>query len=81
MSLPTEITSSSGSTAARKALELAAENLKIADLRYKSGVGTNLEVIDAQVAVTQARIEHLQSEHDLQIAKAKINKVIGREIY
>lgn len=65
----------------QKALELAAENLKIADLRYKSGVGTNLEVIDAQVAVTQARIEHLQSEHDLQIAKAKINKVIGREIY
>ncbi len=65
----------------KKALELAEENLKIADLRYKSGVGTNLEVIDAQVAVTQARIEHLQSEHDLQIAKAKINKVIGREIY
>ncbi|MEA3492953.1 MAG: TolC family protein [Candidatus Margulisiibacteriota bacterium] len=65
----------------QKALELAGENLKIADLRYKSGVGTNLEMIDAQVAVTRARIEHLQSEHDLQIAKAKINKVIGRDIY
>lgn len=65
----------------KKALELAKENQKIADLRYKSGVGTNLEVIDAQVALTQAGIEYLQAQHDLQIAKAKINKVIGREIY
>ncbi len=65
----------------QKALDLAEENFKIADLRYKSGVGTNLEVIDAQVAVTQARIEYLQAQHDLQIAKSRINKVIGREIY
>lgn len=64
-----------------KALELAEENFKIADLRYRSGIGTNLEVIDAQVALTQARIEYLQAQHDLQIAKARINKVLGREIY
>jgi len=65
----------------RKALDLAEENFKIADLRYNSGVGTNLDVIDAQVAVTRARIDHLQSQHDLQIAQARINKVIGRKIY
>jgi outer membrane protein TolC len=64
-----------------KALELAEENLKIADLRYNSGVGTNLEVVDAQVAVTQARIDRLQAQHELQIAQARINKIVGRKIY
>ena len=65
----------------QKAQELAEENFEIAELRYDSGVGTNLEVIDAQVALTQARTDHLQSQHDLQIAKARVNKVVGRKIY
>jgi outer membrane protein TolC len=65
----------------QKALDLAEENFRIADLRYNSGVGTNLEVLDAQVAVTQARIDRLQAQHDLQVAKARINRVAGRKIY
>ncbi|MBU0672241.1 MAG: TolC family protein [Candidatus Margulisbacteria bacterium] len=65
----------------QKAVELAEENYKIADLRYDSGVGTSLEEIDAQVAVTRARVDLVQSQHDLQIAKARINKVVGAEIY
>jgi len=68
-------------SSASKAEELAEENYEIAELRYDSGVGTNLEVIDAQVALTQARTELLEARHDLQIAMARINKVVGREIY
>jgi len=68
-------------TSARKAQELAEENFEIAELRYKSGLGSNLEEIDAQVALTQARVDYLQAQHDLLIAKARINKVIGGEIY
>ena len=64
---------------AKKAEELAEENYKVSSLRYRSGVGTNLEVIDAQVALTQARINYSQAQFDLEIAKAKINKVVGRE--
>jgi outer membrane protein len=67
--------------AARKARELAEENLEIAELRYDSGVGTNLEVIDAQLALTQSRTDYLQAQHDLQIAQARINKVVGSKIY
>jgi len=66
---------------ASKTEELAKENHEIAELRYDSGVGTNLEVIDAQLALTQARTDFLQAQHDLLIAKARINKVVGREIY
>lgn len=64
-----------------KAQELAEENFNIADERYNAGVGTNLEVIDAQVALTQVRTDHLQAQHDLRIAQARINKVVGRKIY
>jgi outer membrane protein TolC len=67
--------------AASKASELAQENHKIAELRYESGVGTNLAVIDAQVALTQGKADFLQAQHDLQIAKARINKVVGSIIY
>lgn len=64
-----------------KALELAEENFRIAQLRYESGVGTNLDMIDAQLALTRARTQHLLIQHDLQISKAHINKVIGRSLY
>ncbi|MBU1027386.1 MAG: TolC family protein, partial [Candidatus Margulisbacteria bacterium] len=60
---------------------LAEENHNIAELRYNSGVGTNLEVIDAQVALTQAGIDQLTAQYDLLLARAKLNKVVGKEIY
>ena len=65
---------------AKKALESAEENYKVSEQRYRAGVGTNLEVIDAQVALTQARINYFQSQFDLIIAQAKINKVVGKEV-
>ena len=47
---------------ARKALEVvgetiaqAEEGLNIANLRYESGIGTQLEVLSAQTALTDAR--------------------------
>jgi outer membrane protein TolC len=65
---------------AKKAQDSAEESYKVSKLRYRSGVGTNLEEIDAQVALTQARLNYLQTLFDLQIAKSKINKVIGKEV-
>ncbi|MFA6169321.1 MAG: TolC family protein [Candidatus Margulisiibacteriota bacterium] len=65
---------------AEKAVTSAAESYKVSASRYNSGVGTNIEVLDAQVALTQAKINHLQSLFDLEIAKAKLNKIVGREV-
>ena len=65
---------------AKKAVESAEENHKVSSLRFSSGVGTNLEVLDAQVSLTQARVNYLQSLFDVEIAKAKLNKVIGKVI-
>ncbi len=65
---------------AKKAVESAEEGYKVFNQRYNSGIGTNLEVLDAQVSLTQAKINQLQALFDLEIAKARINKVIGKEI-
>jgi len=64
----------------RKAVESGKESYKVSDLRYTSGVGTNLEVIDAQVALNQASVNYLQALFDLEIAKAKLNKVVGKGV-
>jgi outer membrane protein len=67
-----------GST--QKAVDSAEESYNVSSTRYQSGVGTNLEVIDAQVALNQARVNNLQALFNVEIAKAKINKVVGKEV-
>jgi outer membrane protein TolC len=66
---------------AKKAVESAQEGYKVSTLQYASGVKTNLEVLDAQVALTQAQTNYLQARFDIEIAKAKINQVVGKEVF
>lgn len=66
---------------AQKALELADENYKIAELRYSSGVGTNVEVMDAKTMYTSAKLDLLQAEFDYELAKAAVNKAVGKEVF
>lgn len=46
------------------ALKLAEENLRLNDKRFQSGMGTSLEVIDAQLSLEKNRIESLVSLYD-----------------
>ena len=64
----------------RKAVDSAQESYNVSSTRYQSGVGTNLEVIDAEVALNQAKVNNLQALFNVEIAKAKINKVVGKEV-
>ena len=52
----------------------ATEGLRIANLRYESGVGTQLEVLSAQAALTQARGAHTQAEFLFRQALAGLKK-------
>jgi len=65
---------------AQKAVTSAKESEKVSTMRYNSGVGTNLEVINAQESLTQARNEYLKSIYDLEVAKARINKNVGSKL-
>ncbi|MCX7780163.1 MAG: TolC family protein [Negativicutes bacterium] len=59
------------------AVDKAEEDYKIAQVRYTAGVGTNLDVMDAQVALTQAKTNYVQALYDYNTSKAKLEKAMG----
>lgn len=58
----------------------AEEGLRIANLRYESGVGTQFEVLSAIAALTQARNAKAQALFTLRKAKSDLRKVTTLEI-
>ena len=64
--------------ATKKAREAAAENLRLAMGRYKSGVGNIIEVTDAQVQFAQADLNYVRALYDFKVAEAKLDKAVGR---
>jgi hypothetical protein len=62
---------------AQKAADSACENYDIADARYKNGLGTNIELLDAETALTKAQLDLLSVKFDIEIAKAQIAKAAG----
>ena len=59
------------------AVELAAEDYFIAQLRYVEGVDTNLAVMDAQEKLTEAKTNYYNSLYNYNIAKAALDKAMG----
>lgn len=66
-------------SAQEKSLEQADKAMKIAQTRYKSGVGTQLEIIDTQAAVTIARTNYAQAIYDYLVAKAEWENAVSYE--
>ena len=58
----------------------AEEGKRIADLRYESGIGTQLEVLSVQTALTLARTQYIQTVHAYRLAKAALKKATGYNI-
>ena len=59
------------------AVGLAEEDYKIKVIRYQAGVGTNLDVLDAQVALTSAKNNYLQAMYNYNNYWAKLDKSMG----
>lgn len=64
--------------ATKKAREAAAENLRLAAGRYKTGVGNIIEVTDAQVQFAQADLNYVRALYDYRVAEAKLDKAVGK---
>ncbi len=72
--------------AAKEAIATAQENVgqaekafEIIDTRYKNGLATNLEYLDAQLAMMQAKTNHLSALKNYYTSRAEIFKAIGKE--
>ena len=59
------------------AVDKAQEDFKIAQVRYSAGVGTNIDVMDAQVKLTEAKTNYIQSLYDYNTSKAALDKAMG----
>lgn len=64
-------------TAQQETVAQAQKGLDIAEVRYRTGVGTQLETLDAQLVLTQARTNQAQGLNDYVIAVAGLKKAIG----
>ncbi|MBM3457628.1 MAG: TolC family protein [Armatimonadetes bacterium] len=58
----------------------AREALRIARVRYEAGLAQNVEVTDAQVALTQARTNEVNAAYDYLAAAANLNRSLGRYV-
>jgi TolC family type I secretion outer membrane protein len=64
--------------ATKKALEAARENFRLAQGRYQVGVGSIIEVTDAQVQYFQADLRFVQALFEYRVAEAQLDKAIGK---
>lgn len=61
----------------KKVLEAAEEALRLARARYEAGTGTQLDVLSAQTALTEARTTQIQALHDYAAARARLERAVG----
>lgn len=59
------------------AVSKAQEDYDIAQLRYQNGVGTNTDVMDAQVALNKAKTNYIQACYDFNTSKIALDNAIG----
>lgn len=64
-------------TTAQVAVASAEEDYHIAVVRYQAGVGTNIDVMDAQEALTQAKTNYYQALYNYNTSKAALNTSMG----
>jgi len=65
--------------ATRKAVEQAAEALRVAQEKYRVGLGSSIEVIDAQTALTRAQANWTQAVTDFRTAVAQWDLATGTD--
>ncbi len=64
-------------TASTEAVEAARAQLKLAEARYAQGLGSQIELADAQTAVTTAEGNLIQAEWQLASAWASLRRALG----
>ena len=61
----------------KKVVEQAEEALRLARARADAGTGTQLDVLSAQTALTEARTTDVRARRDYAVAVARLERAIG----
>ena len=66
--------------AQKKTVEQAEESLRLAGARFSAGTGTQLDVLSAQTALTEARSNEIQALYDYNVAVATLERATGSTV-
>jgi outer membrane protein len=61
----------------KKVVEEAEESLRLATVRSEAGTGTQLDVLNAQTALTEARTTQIIALRDYAVARARMERAMG----
>jgi outer membrane protein TolC len=64
----------------KKVVEEALEALRLARSRSDAGTGTQLDVLSAQTALTEARTTEIQALHDYAVARSRLERAVGANV-
>ncbi|MGH7628377.1 MAG: TolC family protein [Gemmatimonadales bacterium] len=63
------------------ALTAATENFRVQEARYRGGATTILELLDAQISLTQAQADLVQANYSTRLALAGLEAILGRRLF
>lgn len=59
-------------------IEQAKENYTLSENRYKNGISTSTNLLDARLYLTEAKENYIKAKYDLYSLNAKLDRVVGR---
>jgi outer membrane protein TolC len=62
---------------ANETIELARESLRLANLMYEEGTNTQVDVLSARLALTQARMNFVSSLYEYEVSRYQMRKAVG----
>ena len=65
-------------TSQKENMELAAKVVRVTRIKYEQGVGSNIEVVDAENSLRQAQTNYYSALFDAMIAKVDLDKAYGK---
>ncbi|HEX9727993.1 MAG TPA: TolC family protein [Gemmatimonadales bacterium] len=74
-------TAQASSELARQQLAVAGENLRVQQERYRAGATTILDLVTAQVSITEAEAGVVQARYAARLALAGLEAILGRRLF
>lgn len=61
----------------KKNMELAEEVFRVSKLKYDQGIGSNLEVVNAETSLKEAQTNYINSLYDALVSKVELDRSLG----
>jgi len=77
----TYVTARASADLAQQGLAVARESFRVQQTRYSSGATTILDLLDAEVNLSQAEADLVQARYGTRLALAGLESILGRRLF